>query len=52
MNPMRERRGLCLASTATQKGDLSALASTTDTCGHHDKVPVLTQACRMSSVLS
>ncbi len=56
MNPMREHRGLCLASTATQKGDLSALASLTDTSesedsGLHDKQPVLTQACRMSSVL-
>ncbi len=53
---MRERRGLYLASTATQKGDLSALASLTDTSesedsGLHDKQPVLTQACRMSSVL-
>jgi hypothetical protein len=43
MNPMHECRGLCLASTATQKGDLSALASSTDTSGHHDKVPVHTQ---------
>jgi hypothetical protein len=56
MNPWLKPRGLCLASTATQKGDLSALASSTDTSescdsGHHDKVPVLTQACRMSNVL-
>ncbi len=51
MNPMSKDRGLCLASTATQKGDLSALASSTDTSaweqsqaiGHHDKVPVCTQ---------
>lgn len=33
MNPMDKSRGLCLASTAIQKGDLSALASTTDTSG-------------------
>lgn len=43
MNPMTEVRDLCLASTATQKGDLSALASSTDTSRHHDNVPVLTQ---------
>ena len=40
--------GLCLASTATRKGDLSALASPTDTSGavapgQHDKLPVHTQ---------
>ncbi len=57
MNPMPEDRGLCLYSTATQKGDLSALASLHDTSesfdsGHYDKVPVLTQTCRMSSVFS
>ena len=40
MNPMHENRGLCLASTAIQKGDLSALASPTDTSRYHDKVPV------------
>jgi hypothetical protein len=40
---MPEGRGLCLASTATQKGDLSALVSSTGTSGHHDKVPVHTQ---------
>jgi hypothetical protein len=43
MDPISEGRGLCLASTATQKGDLSALVSSTDTSRHHDKVPVLTQ---------
>jgi CRISPR-associated protein Cas4 len=43
MNPMPEGRGLCLASTATQKGDLSALASPTDTSGLHDNQPVHTQ---------
>jgi hypothetical protein len=48
MNPMRKRRDLCLASTATQKGDLSALASSTDTSesfdsGPHDNRPVLIQ---------
>ena len=36
MNPMHECRGLCLASTAIQKGDLSALVSSTDTSGLHD----------------
>lgn len=51
MNPMHECRGLCLASTATQKGDLSALASMTDTSescnsGHHDTVPVLAHRSR------
>ena len=43
MNPMPEGRGLCLASTATQKGDLSALASPTDTSGLHDNQPAHTQ---------
>lgn len=48
MNPMHECRGLLLASTATQKGDLPALASTTATSesfdsGTHDNRPVLTQ---------
>ena len=48
MNPCMNARGLCLASTATQKGDLSALASPTDTSescdsGHHDKLPVCNQ---------
>src|SRR5438128_2258184 len=43
MNPMRKRRGLCLASTATQKGDLSALVSSTGTLGQHDNLPVLIQ---------
>lgn len=33
MNPWLKPRGLCLASTAIQKGDLSALVSTTDTSG-------------------
>jgi hypothetical protein len=51
MNPMHECRGLCLASTAIQKGDLSALVSSTDTSGLHDKQPVLPQACRRSSVV-
>ena len=37
MNPMPEGRVLCLYSTATQKGNLSALASLHDTSGHHDK---------------
>jgi hypothetical protein len=45
---MDEYRGLCLASTATQKGDLSALASPTDTSesedsGPHDNRPAHTQ---------
>ncbi len=47
---MTKVRGLCLASTATQKGDLPALASSTDTSrksenftGRSDKTPVLTQ---------
>jgi hypothetical protein len=45
---MYEYRGLCQASAATQKGDLSALVSSTDTSescdsGHHDKVPVCNQ---------
>ena len=47
---MTEVRGLCLYSTATQKGDLSALASLHDTSwewdhstGHSDKTPVLIQ---------
>ncbi len=43
MNPMHTCRDLCLASTATQKGDLSALVSSTDTSGQHDKLPVLHQ---------
>ncbi len=56
MSPMPEGRGLCLASAATRKGDPSALASSTDTSGakapgHHDKVPVLPQACRRSNVV-
>ena len=51
MNPMSKLRGLCLASTATQTPGGTALASSTDTSGHHDKVPVLTQACRVSNVL-
>src|SRR5260221_6503112 len=33
MYPMHEYRGLCLVSTAIQKGDLSALASQTNTSG-------------------
>jgi hypothetical protein len=47
MNPMHECRGLCLASTAIQKGDLSASISSTDTSPHtrrgigqHDNLPV------------
>src|SRR6266851_4517927 len=47
---MRKRRGLCLASASTRKGDPSALASLTDTsweCCHStgasDKSPVLSQ---------
>src|SRR6266849_9565456 len=51
MNSMHECRGLCLASTATQKGDLSALVSSTDTSGLHDNQPVLPQTCRRSSVV-
>jgi len=43
MHPIAKARGLCLRSTATQKGDLSALVSTRDTSRHHDRVPVLTQ---------
>jgi hypothetical protein len=44
MNRLDEKSsGLCLASTATQKGDLSALASLTDTSRTHDKRPALTQ---------
>ncbi len=41
--PMHECRGLCLASAAPRKGDPSALASSTDTSGQHDKLPVLHQ---------
>ncbi len=48
--PIAEARGLCLYSTATQKGDLSALASLHDTSrksedftGRSDKTPVLIQ---------
>ena len=51
MDPMHECRGLCLASAATRKGDPSALASSTDTSGQHDKLPVHTQTCRMCSVV-
>jgi len=51
MDPMHECRGLCLASAAPRKGDPSALASSTDTSGQHDKLPVLPQACRSSSVV-
>ncbi len=47
---MHECRGLCLRSTATRKGDPSALASARDTSprtmrgiGHPDKVPVCIQ---------
>src|SRR6266851_8537840 len=50
--PMNKFRSLCLASTAIQTPEGAALASSTDTSRHHDKVPVLTQACRMSNVLS
>ncbi len=37
------RMSLCLASTATQNPCEPALASSTDTSGHPDKVPVLIQ---------
>jgi len=43
MNPVLEGRGLCLDSTATQTPGGAAQASTPDTSGHHDKVPVHTQ---------
>src|SRR5260370_42425601 len=51
MEPMQECRGLCLASALTGKGDPSALASSADTSGQHDKLPVLPEACRSSSVV-
>jgi hypothetical protein len=51
MNPTHLCVGLCLRSTATRKGDPSALASSRDTSpravrgiGHHDKIPVHVQS--------
>src|SRR5438128_9545593 len=48
MNPCINDRGLCLRSTSTQKGDLSALVSSRDTSEskdseQHDKQLVFTQ---------
>jgi hypothetical protein len=52
MNPMRERRGLCLASPATQTPEGAALASTTDTSRQHDNLPVLTQRAESEAFLT
>ncbi len=58
LNPLKGT-SLCLRSTATQTPGGAALASSRDTSPHtirgiglHDNQPVLTQACRMSSVFS
>ena len=49
--PRAEARGLCLASTATQYPEGTALASSTDTSGLSDHQPVLTQHAKRGALL-